>query len=725
MHSYTYPDHERKLAKEAKALGFTSITVSSDVVLARRNFVSRGHTAVLDAYLTPVLNTYMGGFQAGFTSLENVEVLVMQSDGGLTTLQEFRGYQAILSGPAAGVVGYAKTLFSETNPVPLIGFDMGGTSTDVSRFDGDFAHVLESTTAGIPICTPQLDIQTVAAGGSSCLFYRNGLFVVGPESAGSEPGPLCYRKQGAQLTLTDANVVLGRMALPYFPHVFGPQENEPLDLHASLQGFEQLKSSSLPTFSMDVIAYGFVQVANTTMAQKILALTHAKGLDVRQHTLACFGGAGAQHAVALAQHLGIPKVWVHRHASILSAYGLALAHPSHELHVPVHVPCVMDSVSWLREKFMHAISTLPSSLTQVQCYLVVRYEGTDTDLLVKIKDIHAFQDVHEVLDDVSSQYLRMFGFQLHRPVYVEGLRVRAWSPSKVPMSTPPTPTTPPVDPPPPLPRPSCMHSMYVDPQVGRQQVPLYEMKTLVPGQRIVGPALIVDAFVTLVLIHGSQVLVQPNVLEVTFLSSGHVPRSPSISSDPVQLSLFGHRFMHIAEEMGRVLQKTAISTNIKERLDFSCALFTPEGHLVANAPHIPVHLGSMQAAIQSQLTLHPTMNEGDVFLTNHPALGGSHLPDLTVITPVFDQHHLQGFVASRGHHADIGGCTPGSMPAFSTSLDMEGAIFESVQLVENGHFQEDLIKELFQAPAKVPGNEGARNVHENISDLKAQVAANQ
>lgn len=739
-HSYACPHHEIEIGKIAKELGFSHITLSHEAMPMWR-VVARGFTACAEAYLTPHVEKYLASFKSGFQNeLNGVDVLFMQSDGGLTKMDSFRGARAILSGPAGGVVGYAVTGRRETE-LPLIGFDMGGTSTDVSRFADKYEHVIESTTAGITIQAPQLDINTVAAGGGSMLFFRTGLFVVGPESAGAHPGPACYKKNGP-LTVTDANLILGRLIPDYFPKIFGSTESEPLDYESSLTKFEELRSdiniflqeSGKEPLSIYEVAMGFINVANEAMCRPIRALTQAKGLDTSAHALACFGGAGGQHACSIARELGMSKVLIHKYAGILSAYGMALADVVHETQEPFGLELIQDNskliadrLDKLSEKATNALKLqgFQESQISLEAFLHLRYDGTDCALMCsatpcQLQNNNLSVKYGDFQTTFIERYQTEFGFILqNRKIIIDDIRIRGSGKTFAPNESNLIASNN-------EPVPEIETKVYFE--EGEILTPVYLSSNLTSGNNIKGPAIVIDKL--------STILVEPNCsVEVTLkgdlvltIGSGNIRRKVDDKLDAVQLSIFSHRFMSIAEQMGRVLQRTSISTNIKERLDFSCALFGPDGGLVSNAPHIPVHLGAMQETVQYQLKVRgDTLKSGDVILSNHPQAGGSHLPDLTVITPVFHQGHPKPvfFVASRGHHADIGGITPGSMPPHSTSLLQEGASFKSFLIVENGIFNETEIIQRLTTPTKAAGATGTRNLGDNISDLKAQIAANQ
>ncbi|KAF1372927.1 hypothetical protein PFLUV_G00255040 [Perca fluviatilis] len=752
LHSYTWSDHEKAVGALARRLGFTQVSLSSEVMPMVRA-VPRGYTVCADAYLTPKIHQYLKGFTSGFKGgLKDVDVLFMQSDGGLTPMEQFCGSRAVLSGPAGGVVGYAITSYSQMEKKPVIGFDMGGTSTDVSRYAGQYEHVFEATTAGVTLQAPQLDINTVAAGGGSRLFFRSGMFVVGPESAGAHPGPACYRK-GGPLTVTDANLALGRLLPSFFPKIFGPGENEPLSLEETMKHFHHLtreinlflssnqsqvstnganrSHNSTSEMSVEEVAMGFIRVANEAMCRPIRALTQAKGHDTSQHVLACFGGAGGQHACAIARALGMKTVFIHKYSGVLSAYGLALADVVEEVQEPCSLQYEQHSFSELDRRVDQLMKRCHDTLCArgftsgqitTEVFLHLRYKGTDCALMVTAAGYPSNIQTCLAGDFRSAftkRYLKEFGFTIpDRAIMVDDIRVRGCGKSGIKsvyntkMGHGEA-------------KPVTMTKCYFE--EGYLDTGVYLWEELPCGHSIQGPAIIIDK--------NSTILVEP-CCEARLTEGGDV--SMTVGSDPhcalgtelntVQLSIFSHRFMSIAEQMGRVLQRTSISTNIKERLDFSCAVFGPDGGLVSNAPHIPVHLGAMQETVQYQIrSLGNKLKEGDVILSNHPCAGGSHLPDLTVITPVFRKGVSSPvfFVASRGHHADIGGITPGSMPPHSTSLQQEGAVFTSFKLVTGGVFQEEAVTEALMAPAQYPDSSGTRNLHDNLSDLRAQVAANQ
>lgn len=737
-HSYACPLHEKLIGVVAKEVGFKTIIMSHEAMPMAR-LVPRGFTATAEAYLTPHVDRYLASFRAGFEgNLSGVEVLFMQSDGGLTSMDRFRGARAILSGPAGGVIGYAVTGRRDTE-MPIIGFDMGGTSTDVSRFDKTYDHVIESTTAGVTIQAPQLDINTVAAGGGSRLFFRSGLYVVGPESAGAHPGPTCYKK-GGPLTVTDANLILGRLLPQHFPAIFGPNENEQLDGIAARKAFESITdtinsyNALSENLSVEEVAMGFVRVANEAMCRPIRALTQSRGFDTAKHVLATFGGAGGQHACSIAKELGMKTILIHKYAGILSAYGMALADVVHEAQEPCGLPFEASTVERIAEIINKLKQQCIEALTVqgfddhdsivLEPFLHMRFDGTDCALMVSPDDISdetsndiLIPNVGDFSKSFHRRYKSEFGFILfNRRIIIDDIRVRGCGKSKTPEENEIESSNDS------QPEPESIVKVFFEHRW--MNTKLYHREHLKSGHVINGPSVIIDRL--------STIIVEPEciaqitrrgdiIIEIQESSNRHIV---GIEMDPIQLSIFSHRFMSIAEQMGRVLQRTSISTNIKERLDFSCALFGPDGGLVSNAPHIPVHLGAMQETVRFQIQVRgESLRDGDVLLSNHPQAGGSHLPDLTVITPVFYPNNDRPvfFVASRGHHADIGGITPGSMPPHSKSLSEEGAAFKSFLLVSGGGFNEDGITEELTTKQ---GKLGTRNLADNISDLKAQVAAN-
>ncbi len=769
LHAYAFPEHERQIGVIAREIGFEQISLSHEV-MPMVKMVARGDTTTVDAYLTPHIRNYLQSFRSGFSdNLEKTQLLFMQSDGGLTDSGKFKGSNAILSGPAGGVVGYAVTTDLRQ---PVIGFDMGGTSTDVSRYGDDYELVHETETAGVRIQAPQMHIKTVAAGGGSRLFFRNGLFEVGPESAGAHPGPVCYRKEG-YLAVTDANLVLGRLHPQYFPKIFGPNENEALDLDASRNAFEKItaeineysKERELPEMSLEEVALGFLRVANEVMVRPIREISVMRGFDIKEHALACFGGAGGQHACSIARELGISKIFIHRFSGILSAYGMGLADIVAEKQEPSAHVLPENKENDVFKNLLKNLEKLSSDAKtellaqgykaeqiEIKRYLNLRYQGTDTALMISEPDEVSNYDTGNTncelgISESSSElqknttkfpdyvsafrqtYLREFGFDLTgREIIVDDLRVRAVAKSpglqKYPLAKKDgTPGA--------VEQTKCYFMSESSGCGAWQETPIYRLENLGAGQQLRGPVIVMQ--------NTSTILVEPGCSaeiteygDVVLSVETRTFREIGTQADPVQVSIFGNLFMSIAEQMGRTLQRTAISTNIKERHDFSCAIFDETGGLVANAPHQPVHLGAMSEAVRQQVKLQgKTLKVGDVLLTNHPIAGGSHLPDITVVTPVWQNGEAIFYIASRGHHADIGGISPGSMPPFSRTLKEEGACIKTFKLVENGIFNEAGITELLLAPGKItrkpgePAISGTRLLSDNLSDLKAQVAANQ
>ncbi|KAH9888204.1 Hydantoinase B/oxoprolinase-domain-containing protein [Xylariomycetidae sp. FL2044] len=738
VHSYLYPNHELRIAEIAREMGFTHVSTSSSVGANMIKMISRGSSASADAYLTPEIVRYVNGFSNGFEdgNLDGVSCEFMQSDGGLVSHKNFSGLRGILSGPAGGVVGHARTSYDGKSPI--VGFDMGGTSTDVSRYGGSFEHVFETTTAGVSIQSPQLDINTVAAGGGSMLFWKNGLFTVGPESASAHPGPASYRK-GGPLTVTDANLFLGRLVPEFFPAIFGPNEDLPLDATIVKQKFEELTKQINADTGREMtpleVAHGFIDVANESMSRPIRALTEARGFETAEHNLATFGGAGGQHACEIATKLGIRRIVIHKYSSILSAYGMALAEvvqeaqePSSEVLSDESIPRLNERIKELKTKVTDGLLAQGSKLPAIEHepYLNLRYHGTDTNFMIPEPAEGDWRSAFE------KEHLRelSFVFPPERKVLVDDVRVRGVGKSGeassaneqlvkelkgLSFSTTETPQERVVD------------AFFAE--GGLQPTKIFRLGDLAPGSVVNGPAIIIDNTQTIVVVPGAEakILTSHVVVDLADAKSKQPEDEQELVVDPIRLSIFGHRFMSIAEQMGRTLQKTSISLNIKERLDFSCAIFSPDGELVANAPHVPVHLGSMSYAVKYQHNLHyGKLRPGDVLVSNHPEAGGTHLPDITVITPVFDANgdSICFYTASRGHHLDIGGFRGNSMPPDSTELWQEGAAIKSFFLVRDGQFDEEGIVALLLEPGKYPNCSGSRRLGDNLSDLKAQVAAN-
>ncbi|UCD39037.1 MAG: hydantoinase B/oxoprolinase family protein [Fidelibacterota bacterium] len=715
MHAWKNSCHEEVLAELARATGFKQVVVSHEIMPLIK-FVARAQTTVVDAYLSPILKLYMDSVRE-FTG--NIPLEFMQSSGGLTDAATFTGKDAIISGPAGGAIGSAKV--ADVNDIDeAIGFDMGGTSTDVSRYDGHFEKVHEITTAGVQFQAPSLLVNTVAAGGGSKLWFDGQKLRVGPESAGAYPGPACYG-HGGPLALTDANLLLGRILPPYFPRTFGPGQDQFLDEDIVKRKFTELAlhiNRRLGTsFTSTQLAAGFVKIANETMAKPIREISVARGFDVRTHGLICFGGAAAQHACSLARILGMRKIVIHPLAGLLSAYGIAAA--DHLLSAAKSVMTTLDRQlhRTLDAQFQVLVEPLVAELSdlgiapdriEVHRFLDLRPSGTDAYLSIP------YVEFGSVTSTFMKTYARHFGFEPSGvPLELVNVRVEVWGRSSEFKET-----ALPKDPKPPAPAPLEFKEVIFDDEPLLS--PVYKRDHLGAGCQLSGPAVIVEDY--------STTLVEPG-FNVAVNKFGHLvleQKETQIESigkirDPVMLEVFNNLFMSVAEQMGNTLANTAHSTNIKERLDFSCAIFDRDGNLVANAPHIPVHLGAMGESVKAISRANSgKMKHGDVFVTNNPHRGGSHLPDVTVITPVFGPNEaIVFFTASRGHHADIGGIAPGSMPPFARSLLDEGVIIDNFQLVDQGHFREEELRRLLASPPYP-----ARNIEERISDLRAQIAAN-
>lgn len=765
MHAYTFPDHEAVVGRIARDVGFRHVSLSSRL-MPMIKLVPRATSVCADAYLTPAIRKYIDGFQSGFEGGLGAESVrreagdrgarceFMQSDGGLVDVEKFTGLRAILSGPAGGVVGYAITSYDPETRIPVIGFDMGGTSTDVSRYgEGRYDHTFETTTAGVTIQSPQLDINTVAAGGGSMLFFRNGLFVVGPESAGAHPGPACYRK-GGPATVTDANLFLGRLLPEFFPKIFGKDEDEGLDVEASRKVLQELtgqvNKETGKNLSIDEVAHGFLTVANESMTRPIRSITEAKGHDSSKHRLATFGGAGGQHAVAIASALGIRQILIHRYSSVLSAYGMALADVVDERQEP-------DSAVWsddggsvaeslrakmekLKEKSREALRDQGFEDDDIvfEEYLNMRYRGTESALMI-IKPSEEDAEEHFEGKDWAfgkafvKHHRYEFGFTLDdRDIIVDDVRVRGigrsfrYEEKTVDQQLKTLER-----------KEASANKKHSSAQVyfegGRLDTPIFKLEALEVGDVVRGPAVLADGTQTIAVTPDAEaVKLETHVVINVDEDKGKDDSGEGLSKrgvDPILLSIFGHRFMAIAEQMGRALQKTSVSTNVKERLDFSCAIFDASGGLVANAPHLPVHLGSMGTCVRRQAEIwRGDLKKGDVIISNHPSYGGTHLPDVTLTMPAFDEkgENILFYAASRAHHADIGGITAGSMPPHSRELFQEGAAIKSEKLVSEGRFNEERVVELFyREPARYPGCSGTRCLADNINDLRAQVSANQ
>lgn len=712
MHGYQNPDHEARVAAIALEEGFGQISTSHQTSPLMK-LVPRGDTTVVDAYLSPILRRYVD--QVSGALGDDTRLMFMQSNGGLTDAKLFQGKDAILSGPAGGVVGMVKTAELAGHD-RLIGFDMGGTSTDVCHYAGAFERSFETEVAGVRMRAPMMNIHTVAAGGGSILHFSDGRFQVGPDSAGADPGPACYRR-GGPLTVTDCNVMLGKLQPAHFPAVFGPDGNQPMDADAVRAGFEEMaKNIAAETGEAERtpedLAEGFLRIAVENMANAIKKISVQRGYDVTKYTLQCFGGAGGQHACLVADALGMETVFVHPFAGVLSAYGMGLAEIralrerqfERRLDDLSEAAEVLDAMAAEAAEEVAAQGVEAAQIrTERRAHL--RYKGSHQALEV------TFGDVDALRDGFDAAHRARFGFSAgDRELVFEALAVEAVG-GAAEISDEKSEGTDaavaPVD--------------HVASHFGNDATPLYDRTTMQPGQAVDGPAIIKEPTGTNVIEPGWRAAVNEwGHLILTRTVALERAEALGTQADPVMLEVFNNLFMSIAEQMGATLANTAYSVNIKERLDFSCALFAPDGGLVANAPHVPVHLGSMSESIRTIIRLNPDMKPGDVFMLNAPFNGGTHLPDVTVVTPVFDGDEPIFYVASRGHHADIGGKTPGSAPPDSRHIEEEGVVIDNFKMIDGGEFREQATRDLL-ASGKYP----CRNINDNMADLAAQVAANE
>jgi len=718
LHGYRYTDHERAAAALAREIGFSQVSVSHEVSPLMK-LVSRGDTTVVDAYLSPILRRYVDQVAA---QMPGVRLFFMQSSGGLTEAHHFQGKDAILSGPAGGIVGMVRTAVAGGHH-RVIGFDMGGTSTDVSHYAGEFERAFETLVAGVRMRAPMMSIHTVAAGGGSILQFDGARLRVGPQSAGANPGPASYRR-GGPLAVTDANVMLGKLQPAHFPKVFGPTGDEPLDRDGVVAKFTAMAADVRRASGRDVtpesLAEGFLQIAVQNMANAIKRISVARGYDVTQYTLQCFGGAGGQHACGVADALGMTSVFVHPLAGVLSAYGMGLAdqiamrEASVELALDV---AGLDAASRrLDELGTRAADEVASQgvareRIELRRHLHLRYQGTDTALDVP------FGPIDSVQRDFEEAYRQRFAFLMPgRSLIIEAVSVEAVGAGER-VEEPAAASEPPMH----RPAPHASVRMHSG---GWLDAALFVRESLQPGATIDGPAIIAERNATTVVEPGWQARLMPaGPIELRRVVPRATRHAIGTDADPVMLEVFNNLFMNIAEQMGLRLQNTAYSVNIKERLDFSCALFDAQGQLIANAPHMPVHLGSMSESIKTVIARNPAMQPGDVYVLNDPYHGGTHLPDVTVVTPVYldDRDARPSFyVASRGHHADIGGITPGSMPPFSKTIADEGVLFDNFLLVRDGQLREAALRRQL-----LSGAHPSRNADQNIADLRAQVAANE
>ncbi len=740
MHAYRNSDHERRVAALARELGFPQVSASHEVSPLIK-LVGRGDTTVVDSYLSPILRRYVaqvaGQLSSVPASLEEERVsksgeagtrlMFMMSSGGLTAADLFRGKDAILSGPAAGVVGMAET-GRAAGFDRLIGFDMGGTSTDVSHFAGEYERAFETEVAGVRMRAPMMLIHTVAAGGGSILHFDGARFRVGPDSAGANPGPKCYRR-GGPLAVTDANVMVGKLIPDFFPKIFGPQQNLPLDAEAVHEAFAALAGEIGDGRSAEQVADGFIKIAVENMANAIKKISVQRGYDVTRYALNCFGGASGQHACQVADALGMTSVLIHPLSSLLSAYGMGLAdirsvrQQAIEETFGKKARASLESVARrLARDAIGEVTRQGVGADRITLYVRahIRYAGTDTPLIVDAgRSKGASGPRLAALGAMKSAFERAhkarFGFiDRSKELVVEAVSVEAVGGGtsfrekarKIKRTT--------------LPAPARRTRFFSGGKWQRALV--YTRDTLAPGHKVKGPAIIIEPHQTVVVEHGWQAeLTAKNHLVLRRVQK--LPRRSAIGTraDPVMLEVFNNLFMSIAEQMGVALQNTAYSVNIKERLDFSCAVFDGNGSLVANAPHMPVHLGSMDRAVETIIRENEgTVRPGNVYAINAPYNGGTHLPDITVCTPVFEGRKIMFWVASRGHHADVGGISPGSMSPNATTIEQEGVYIDNFKLVDRGSFRE---KELYAlvTGAKYP----ARNPLQNVNDIKAQIAANE
>jgi len=714
MHAWRFPKHELKLAQLAKDIGFPQISVSHQVSPFMK-IVSRGDTTVVDAYLSPILRRYVAQVSKGLAAKNPPRLMFMQSNGGLADANSFQGKDSILSGPAGGIVGAIATA-ERAGFDKIIAFDMGGTSTDVAHYCGELERSFETEVAGVRMRVPMMNIHTVAAGGGSLLYFDGMRYRVGPESAGANPGPAAYRRGGG-LTVTDANVMLGK--LPLFPKVFGENGDLSLDNERVTQLFSELaikikqKTASEP--SAEQVAEGFLMIAVENMASAIKKISVQKGYNVSEYTLCCYGAAGGQHACKVADRLGMKTIMIHPFAGVLSAYGMGLADfrllKDKALELPWDdvaietLQAIFDDLKQLGETEIRQ-QAQDGQVISFICSVNLRYSGTDTALAVM------FSDKESMLSEFEASYQQQFGFKYRdKTIIIESLLAEVVAKNQsvegnvIELAEQQTHVLKTV--------PMFSNSRFHD-------TPIYNRSELSVGQTIKGAAIIIEPTSTIIIEPEWQVQVSPEQdLILTRVRPLQQQNAMGTQVDPVMLEIFNKLFMSIAEQMGFVLQKTAYSVNIKERLDFSCALFNQQGELIANAPHIPVHLGSMGEAVQALLKAE-TIKQGEVYLLNSPYQGGTHLPDITVVSPVYsDQTELLFFVASRGHHADVGGITAASMPAYSQHIGEEGLLSAGLKIVEDNKFLEKVVADWLQT-----SDYPARNSEQNVADLQAQIAAN-
>ena len=723
LHGYRYMQHEREIAALARGAGFTQISVSHEVSPLMK-LVSRGDTTVVDAYLSPIIGRYVNRVAA---ELDGARLMFMQSSGGLTSADLFKGKDSILSGPAGGIVGMVQTARG-AGFEKVIGFDMGGTSTDVSHYAGEYERAFETQVAGVRMRAPMMSIHTVAAGGGSILHFDGSRYRVGPDSAGASPGPAAYRR-GGPLAVTDANVLLGKVQPKYFPRVFGPHADAALDYDASAAKFRAMASdieaATGVARTLEEVAEGFIQIAVENMANAIKKVSVARGYDITQYTLQCFGGAGGQHACLIADKLGIPRVYIHPYAGVLSAYGMGLADLTAMRERAIELKLAPASRAALDAAFAEMAADaraqilgqgVPAGNIVVRQRVHVRYDGTDSALVVEdgsLEDIKA---------RFESAYRMRYSFLMeHKPLVVEAVSVEAigLSGQQVDVQSPVSGRAGAL---------AAAESVRMFSGGVEHAAPVYLRSLMQPGDKLLGPAIIAEQNATSIVEPGWQCEVTAQN-HMVLTRAVERPRQTAIgtTADPVMLEIFNNLFMAIAEQMGLTLANTAYSVNIKERLDFSCAVFNQHGDLIANAPHMPVHLGSMGESIKTVIRENTAahghaMQAGDVYVLNAPYNGGTHLPDITVITPVFDAagKNILFYVGSRGHHADIGGISPGSMPPNSKVVEEEGVLIDNFLLVEKGRLRDSETRALLGS-----GQYPSRTIEQNMADLRAMIAANE
>ena len=725
MHAYRYSDHEKRIVTLARELGFPQISASHEVSPLIK-LVGRGDTTVVDSYLSPILRRYVAqvaGDLMPAESSEQIRLMFMMSSGGLTAANLFRGKDAILSGPAGGVVGMAETGRS-AGFTQLIGFDMGGTSTDVSHYAGEYERAFETEVAGVRMRAPMMLIHTVAAGGGSILHFDGARFRVGPDSAGANPGPKCYRR-GGPLAVTDANVMVGKLIPDFFPKIFGPTQSLPLDADAVRTAFAALAKEIGDGRSAEQVADGFIRIAVENMANAIKKISVQRGYDVTGYALNCFGGAGGQHACLVADALGMESVLIHPLSSLLSAYGMGLADIRSVRQQAIEEPfgvkarASLESVS--RRLGREAIAEIEgqgvaAGKIALHVRAHIRYAGTDTPLIVNAGEgMSKLASLGQMKAAFERAHKAQFGFiDRKKDLVIEAVSVEAVGGGATFREQPRKTTRAK------LPKPARRTRFFSGGKWHRAVV--YTPDQLAPGHKIKGPAIVIEPHQTVVVEHGWQAeLTAKNHLVLRRVQKLARARAIGTRADPVMLEVFNNLFMSLAEQMGVALQNTAYSVNIKERLDFSCAVFSGDGTLVANAPHIPVHLGSMDRAVETIVRENKgKVRPGDAYVINAPYNGGTHLPDITVCTPVFEGRKILFWVASRGHHADVGGISPGSMSPNATSIEQEGILFDNFKLIDRGRFRE---KELYAV--LTGGKYPARNPLQNVNDIKAQIAANE